>query len=69
MPRAIFQLLLALALFVGGALEALAAKRVALVIGNSAYKHASALTNPRGDAVAVSAAFKRIGFDSVDSKD
>lgn len=42
-----------------------AAKRVALVIGNSSYEHASILTNPRNDAKAVSAAFKRIGFDSV----
>ncbi len=68
MSRAIFQLLLALVLFVGGALEALAAKRVALVIGNSAYEHTRRLPNPKNDATAIAESLKRLGFDSVTLK-
>ncbi|HRD76648.1 MAG TPA: caspase family protein, partial [Hyphomicrobiaceae bacterium] len=41
-------------------------KRVALVIGNEAYAHASALKNPVRDAAAVAAALKRIGFELVE---
>ncbi|MEI7614135.1 MAG: caspase family protein, partial [Betaproteobacteria bacterium] len=37
-------------------------KRVALVIGNSAYP-SGALDNPRNDATAMAAALKRLGFD------
>jgi caspase domain-containing protein len=40
------------------------AKRVALVIGNAAYK-VGPLQNPVNDASAVAAAFKRLGFDKV----
>lgn len=39
-----------------------AAKRVALVIGNSDYVHAGSLANPRNDADDIGAAFERIGF-------
>jgi hypothetical protein len=42
-----------------------AEKRVALVIGNGAYKNAPALPNPRNDAEDVSAALKRSGFDTI----
>jgi uncharacterized caspase-like protein len=45
-----------------------AEKRVALVIGNSAYKNVARLTNPINDATAVANMFKAAGFDSVDSK-
>ena len=41
-------------------------KRVALVIGNSAYKNVNRLKNPANDATAVVAMFKAAGFDSVD---
>ena len=41
---------------------ALAASRVALVIGNSAYAHAPALANPLNDAADVGAALGRLGF-------
>ena len=41
-------------------------KRVALVIGNSAYKNVARLSNPANDAAAVVAMFKAAGFDSVD---
>jgi uncharacterized caspase-like protein len=47
---------------------ALAEKRVALVIGNSAYKSVPRLQNPRNDAAAVVGMFQRAGFDTVDSK-
>jgi uncharacterized caspase-like protein len=45
---------------------AFAEKRVALVIGNSAYKNVARLKNPANDAAAVVAMFKKAGFDSVD---
>ena len=41
---------------------ALAASRVALVIGNADYAHAPALANPLNDAADVGAALKRLGF-------
>jgi len=50
------------------AAPALADKRVALVIGNSAYKTLAPLKNPAGDAVAVAQMFQDAGFDSVDLK-
>ncbi len=42
---------------------ALAEKRVALVIGNSAYKHTTELPNPKNDAEAITAVLQRLGFD------
>jgi hypothetical protein len=42
-----------------------AEKRVALVIGNSAYQHAPALLDPVKDAQAMAAMFQRAGFDVV----
>jgi uncharacterized caspase-like protein len=47
---------------------ALAEKRVAMVIGNSAYKSVSPLRNPANDAAAIAAMFKKAGFDFVDTK-
>jgi uncharacterized caspase-like protein len=44
---------------------ALAERRVALVIGNSAYTHTGHLHNPKNDAEAVAAALKRTGFDTM----
>ncbi|WP_338318915.1 caspase family protein, partial [Bradyrhizobium ottawaense] len=41
-------------------------RRVALVIGNSAYKSAPKLSNPVNDATLVGGMFKKAGFDSVD---
>lgn len=40
-------------------------RRVALVIGNSAYKAVAALPNPQRDADSVAAALRRTGFQSV----
>ena len=48
---------------------ALADKRVALVIGNSAYKNAPQLKNPVNDATDMAAALKRLGFDVITGLD
>ena len=45
-----------------------AAKRVALVIGNSAYQHTQVLPNPKNDARAIAAKLREIGFESVTLK-
>jgi hypothetical protein len=47
---------------------ALADKRVALVIGNSAYEKVASLGNPANDAIAMTATLKEAGFDIVDSR-
>ena len=47
---------------------ALAAKRIALVIGNSAYQNVPSLANPANDAAAVTDIFKAAGFDVVESR-
>ena len=63
-PFRIFALLiLAIGLACG---PAHADRRVALVIGNSAYKSAPKLGNPVNDATLVGGMFKKAGFDSVD---
>jgi len=46
----------------------MAERRVALVIGNSAYKSVARLTNPANDATLVGGMFKKAGFDAVDIK-
>ena len=43
--------------------EARAAKRLALVIGNSAYRNVSALTNPVNDATDIAAKLKTMQFE------
>jgi formylglycine-generating enzyme required for sulfatase activity/uncharacterized caspase-like protein len=55
--------ILALVLLAGPAAHA--EKRVALVIGNAAYKNAATLQNPRNDATDVSEALKRLGFETI----
>ncbi len=45
------------------AAPALADRRVALVIGNSAYVHAPALTNPKNDAAEVARKLSAIGYE------
>ena len=37
-------------------------KRVALVVGNAAYKHAGELRNPRNDARDVADSLEKLGF-------
>jgi Caspase domain len=43
-------------------------KRVALVIGNSAYQHTTPLPNPANDASDVAAALKRLGFTVIEEE-
>jgi hypothetical protein len=45
--------------------SASAETRVALVVGNSAYKSAGQLSNPRNDATDVAAALNRMGFKTI----
>ena len=47
---------------------AFADKRVALVMGNSAYQKVNPLANPVNDSGAISATFKSAGFDVVELK-
>ncbi|WFU28101.1 caspase family protein [Bradyrhizobium sp. CB1717] len=49
-----------------GCAPAHADKRVALVIGNSAYKSAPKLANPVNDAILMGGMFRKAGFDTVD---
>jgi len=44
-------------------------RRVALIIGNGAYKHAPALANPVDDAKAVAATFERLHFEVIEGYD
>ena len=52
-------------LLLATSLQAHADKRVALVIGNSAYQNVARLPNPAGDASAIAQMFKNAGFDVV----
>jgi hypothetical protein len=52
-----------------GAPAAQAEKRVALVIGNSAYQNTTELKNPRNDALDMAAALRRLRFDVLDGRD
>ena len=45
-----------------------AERRIALVIGNSAYRNASALPNTINDANAIAALFRSVGFEVVSSR-
>ena len=62
---------LAIFLFLGTMLPmaALAEKGVALVIGNGAYKHVPALTNPKNDAADMAAKLREIGLVVVHGED
>jgi len=54
-----------LCLWLIGAAPAVAADRVALVIGNSTYQHVPALINPENDATAVAELLREGGFSRV----
>ena len=45
------------------------AKRVALVVGNSAYQHTPALINPKNDATDMGTVLKSLGFTIVEGLD
>ncbi len=49
--------------------QASAAKRVALVIGNSANQHTAKLSNPRNDALLISWTLRRLGFSVIEKTD
>ncbi|RWP18012.1 MAG: hypothetical protein EOR01_23620 [Mesorhizobium sp.] len=49
--------------------RAAAEKRVALVIGNSAYQHAVQLANPKNDSSDMTAKLQSLGFEVVSDKD
>lgn len=61
-------LTLATLVFVISAVQAEAAKKVALVIGMSKYEQVSRLPNPTRDASAMTQLLKQAGFDLVDSE-
>ena len=67
MPYAIALLMIAASILMAPAVQA--EKRVALVIGNSAYEQTVRLKNPNNDAVDVSAALKKLGFEVVEGRD
>ena len=54
---------------VSGAPAAHAEKRIALVIGNSAYQSTAELNNPRNDATDMAGALRRLGFEVLDGLD
>jgi hypothetical protein len=62
-------LLVVLVLVFGWAPEAYAQKRVALVIGNSAYRHAPRLNNPKNDAADMPTVLKKHGFEVIEGSD
>ena len=47
---------------------AFAEKRVALVLGNSAYRNVAPLANPVNDRARIASTLKEAGFDVVDSR-
>ena len=55
--------------FLTSASVALAAGRVALVVGNSTYSHIARLPNPENDAADMAAALQRLGFDVTTAQD
>src|SRR5881394_264363 len=59
---------LAAALLLGVCQPAFAEKRVALVLGNSAYQNVARLPNPVNDGTVIAATLKNAGFDIVDSR-
>lgn len=63
---ALFRAVIGIAiLFFCGDAYATSEKRLALVIGNSAYENASRLDNPVRDAKAVAVALRSMGFEVI----
>lgn len=61
--------LLALVLLLAASLPAAAQERVALVVGNAAYRNAPELANPVNDARAVAAKLRAMGFEVFERTD
>lgn len=66
-PR-LYRWILATAALLLASGPALADKRVALVLGNSAYQNVAPLPNPANDGAKMAATLKDAGFDVVDSR-
>jgi len=64
-----FLLLLGLVAAVLTAAEARAERRVALVVGNAHYEHASTLRNPLNDAADIAESLKKLGFEVLVARD
>src|SRR5216684_3879778 len=62
------QFFLAAALLLLVCQPAFAEKRVALVLGNSAYQNVARLPNPVNDSTVIATTLKKAGFDVVDSR-
>jgi formylglycine-generating enzyme required for sulfatase activity/uncharacterized caspase-like protein len=56
-------------ILLGALAPAHAEKRVALVVGNAAYRHADRLANPANDAQGMRDALKKLGFDVIYGED
>ena len=69
MPRIGCIALCLLTFVLAATLPAQAQKRVALVIGNSAYQHTAKLTNPKNDATDMAAVLKTLGFQVIEGHD
>lgn len=71
MRSASFRVLFCALLFTLGVVQAVSAKerRVALVMGNSAYEHVSRLSNPANDADDLGNALERLGFEVTSAVD
>jgi uncharacterized protein YecT (DUF1311 family) len=67
--RLVVTIACAVALTALGLGHARAGTRVALVIGNAAYRHAPALTNPKNDAEDVGRSLTELGFETVIATD
>jgi hypothetical protein len=52
-----------------GSVAAQAERRIALVIGNSAYQNTPELRNPRNDASDIGASLRRLGFEVFEGRD
>ena len=68
MLRGIFFALTFIVALIGCSVTAAADKRIALIVGNSAYRNIGELTNPRNDAKAIAKLFGDAKFDVVDVK-
>lgn len=67
LPKILVAAILAIACLAGPAHAA--SDRVALVIGNGAYRNEARLPNPSNDAGAVAEALRKIGFDVIEGRD
>jgi uncharacterized caspase-like protein len=69
MLKCLAAFLTAVIFLLGAFNPAAAEKRVALVIGNSAYQHTAALKNPSNDASDMATALRALNFDVIDGTD